>query len=434
MTTLKSASSAAASGLPRFWEQLPTCFLAPLRPAHLMLYLLLAGGALVLGLMYSLNAWVYLTVAACGYAFLTVRLLGGSVFKVMDAGSRGLFDPDLTSLEPDDDVIRGLPWKMFGVTMVTGFVAGLIGTVAPWMAVVVQFLLMLAWPAQLVLLVRDQSVLSAASPSRWLDVVQAMGKSYFALALFQWLMSAGTGVMAALLLPRSSPMLILPVLVVVIGYFGHATGYLMGYAMFQYHEQLGIDADARAEIGKPKEDGPAERIGALVAAGELAAAIDLAYEDQRTNPDSPAAHERFHRVLLLGDERDRALAHGRRYLGLLMTRGMTTEAFKLLTELRALDAEFRPDDAAHELPLAQAALRRQEPELALALLRGFDKRNRGHAQVPDVYLFTARLLATQYRDERTAVAILRTLLARHAGSAAAVEAKILLDSLAPAGG
>ncbi|WP_085316289.1 tetratricopeptide repeat protein [Derxia lacustris] len=420
-----------------FWERLPSCFTAPLRPTHLMLYALVTVAGAVLSGVFNpataMSQMPFLLVSGLALMLIFVWLVGGSAFRVMDAGARGLFDPETDAADPIDSALRSLPWRMFGVQMVTGMVAGVFAAASPALALVAQLLLIVAWPAQLVLLVRDQSFVSAINPARWWEVMHAMGKPYLALVLFLWLLSAGTGVAAALVLPHVGVRLLLPVLLFVIAYFAHAMAYLMAYAMFQYHEPLGFEPDARSGLGQ-REDGPAARIAELIADGDIAAALAEGYDDQQRNPDSPAAHERYHRVLMLAGEHERALAHGRRQLALLLDKGMTGEALKLLTELRGLDSEWRPDNPAHELPLAQAALRRQQPELALALLRGFDKRHRGHEQVPAVYLFTARLLATHYRDTATARAILLTLLNRHGQAPAAVEARILLDSLDAAPG
>jgi len=386
-------------------------------------------GAALSGAFGLLNM-VALIVLGVLFLLLYVHVVGGAAFKVMDCGARGMFDPAENASDPADPGIKSLPWTMFAMSFITGLVAGVLGAMSTALGVAAQLLLLLAWPAQLVVLTRDQSLGSAVNPLRWFDVMRGIGMPYLVLAIFLWLLFGGMGVAGAMLLPLFGKRLLLPAGLLVGTYFSLVMAYLMARAMFQYHDALGFTLDARAEGGTP-DNSPAARIAKMIADGHLGAALGEAYEDQQRNPDNLGAHERYQRVLMLAGERDRSLSHGQRYLTLLMRAGMTAEALKLLVELRGIEPETRPDDANHELPLAESALRRQEPDLALALVRSFDRRHPNHRDIPAIYLFTARLLATRYRDDKTAVAILRTLLKRYPHAPAAVEAKILLDSLLP---
>ncbi|MDA4570742.1 hypothetical protein, partial [Escherichia coli] len=103
-------------------------------------------------------------------------------------------------------------------------------------------------------------------------------------------------------LPLFSGLILLPLFNFAMIYFGWVMASLLGYVMYQHHEALGIDAVPQADSGP--DGAPArtpeqiarqqldEDVAEHVAAGDLAAALGLAYEDQRTHPDDTHAQRR----------------------------------------------------------------------------------------------------------------------------------------------
>jgi len=192
---------------------------------------------------------------------------------------------------------------------------------------------------------------------------------------------------------------------------------------------------AEAEGKKPlvKADPVGDEVAAKVAAGDLAGAIDLAYDQQRNEPDNIAAQERYRKLLLLADKQDKALEHGKRYLGTLLRLSRDDLAFDLFKQLRAQDEGFQPERPEYVLRLAEVAYRRRESALAISLVRGFDKRNPKHPDVPGVYLLSAKVLSEQYKKDDMAVAVLRGLKQKFPDHPLAAEADAylkVLDNLA----
>ena len=93
------------------------------------------------------------------------------------------------------------------------------------------------------------------------------------------------------------------------------------------------------------------------------------------------------------------------------------------------DAAFAPEQPAQLLRLAEAARRRREFAEALALVKGFDKRFPGHAEIPAIYLFAARVLCENLRQDASARQILAVLLARYPEHAISAEARQLLAAI-----
>lgn len=102
------------------------------------------------------------------------------------------------------------------------------------------------------------------------------------------------------------------------------------------------------------------------------------------------------------------------------------EAFK--AKLVA-DPKFRLARAEDVLPIAKAARAAGDPNTAVAAVRGFDKAFPGHALIPDVFLFSAKLLAEDLENQDMARKILEHVIARYPGHWLAQEARSYLKGM-----
>jgi hypothetical protein len=120
---------------------------------------------------------------------------------------------------------------------------------------------------------------------------------------------------------------------------------------------------------------------------------------------------------------------GRRYIGLLLKARNEAEAVKVFKACVAVDPAFRPALAEEVLPIAKAARATGDPQAAVAVLRGFDKAYPGHGLIPDIYMFSAKLMAEDLRNTEMARKILQHILDKYPGHYIAQEAKRYLQSM-----
>jgi TolA-binding protein len=99
----------------------------------------------------------------------------------------------------------------------------------------------------------------------------------------------------------------------------------------------------------------------------------------------------------------------------------------------AADASHRPSSAEDAWSIARAARKAGDTATAVAALRGFDKAWPGHALVPEMYLFSAKMMAEDMGNPDMARRIAAHIVQKYPGHFAAPEAKRLLESL-PQGG
>jgi tetratricopeptide (TPR) repeat protein len=229
--------------------------------------------------------------------------------------------------------------------------------------------------------------------------------------------------------------LVLPLVTFVQFYFSLITYHMMGYAIYQYHDELGVIADvsfekAEAQISPNKAVDPfLTKLGALIAEGKEAEAISLLREELRTNWEKNDLHERYQRLLVASGKQELALSHARDFIGKLVAEKRLFLALDLCEQSLKADPEFQLHNSDHVHELATAARLAKRPKLALDLMRRFDKRYPGHKHIPLVYLLSAQILSEHYRMDKEAAQILRTLQSKFPDHALASEARQYMEVL-----
>ncbi len=425
--------AAGKSAVKPFWHRLNKFFAFPFQTTPLIYGLFLAFCSLLPEVLFFLPRALLWVVVELGILLAASRY----GFKVAVLGSRGIAR---TSDFPRhlDDEWSSLPWKLFGVFVVQGVVLGFVASVNSKLATAVTFVLSFLFPATVIVLVQSGSAMASLNPAAIWRVVRVIGAPYLALCLFLFLLSTGAQVALGLLLPLVSRWLLVPLFNFAFVYFGWVMASLLGYVMYQHHEALDIDllpgagADEAPVDRRSPEQIARQETDALVAEfvteGDIPAALNIAYEDQRLRPNDVAALRRYHQVLLMADKTKTPmlLDNAKRLIALLLRQELGTEAVKTWQDCRAHEAAFVLEDAGQILGLARAAWRIGDGQAALAMLRSFDKRFRGHDTIPQAYELIARVLTQGMNRADMARPVLAVLEDRYPDSEATREVRWLL--------
>ncbi|MDE2598953.1 MAG: hypothetical protein KGL40_04950 [Rhodocyclaceae bacterium] len=408
-----------------FWDRLPQFFLFPLRPANLFVL-----GALSLG---SLLAFVLPVMSPVDIllaeAIIWITALRHA-FRVMDLTSYGRItvEEQQASFESDPDRVN-LPWKMIGLFMIWGVAIGFLEAFSETLGWFANLFFVVATPAIIMQLSASNSLSSSLNPGTWIGYMRAIGWPYLALCFFLFMLLMGAPIAFSMLLPLIGKKALLPSINFVCLYFNLIMFYMTGYVMYQYHNELGLPAMVHFE---DEDDTAAESdsveamIAARLAAGQIDEAITIARNASREAPQSIVVQERLLTLLRTGGQPEKARQQGERLFGLCLSQGDAERALGLYKEFYTDPAALA---AEHILPLAKLASRQRDYALALVLVRGFDKRFPGHADIPGVYYFSAQLISEQFRQNSTALRILEVLLARFPEHPLAGDARQYLEVL-----
>jgi tetratricopeptide (TPR) repeat protein len=310
--------------------------------------------------------------------------------------------------------------------------------------------LSLVLPAAAVVIALEDNFFRALNPLNVTHLIGAMGSAYFVLWAF-FLAIAGTRHLVLTAGANLPAVLRFPLEMGVATYLGLVLFALMGYALYQFHQELHLDVDvdfddhraaggaeAIAAAGSARKaihqtQGPQDpveaKVQAALARGDVKDAIAEVKDAMRYDRFDARLNTRLHQLYVQQGERETILAHGQQWLSALARAGQGKELLAALQELQQLDAAFMVQDGDAVLPAAQAAMQQRDFALATALLRGFDKRFPKHKDTPSVFFLGARLLSEQSRQHEKAVVLLRAVLKHFPDHAIAAEVQTYLKVL-----
>ena len=294
----------------------------------------------------------------------------------------------------------------------------------------VMILLSLMLPSATIVIALEDAFFKALNPAFVLHFMRSMGATYFVLWAF-FLLIAGTRRIVLTIGENWWPVLRLPVEMGLSTYLALVLCALLGYTLYQFHQELHLDVDVDFDTHRkavPKE--PLERkLQALLAEDKVSEAIAELKDGMRYARLDPELNTRLHGLYARLGERVLTLEHGQQWLTALTEAGAAKESLAALRALLKIDTAFVVQDGNAILPLADIANKQGDRELAVSLVRGFDKRFPRHPDTPGVVFLAAKLLSEHARQHEKAIHLLRALLANFPEHAVAAQAKTYLAVL-----
>lgn len=409
-----------------FWRRLPQFFLYPMQMGSILRiagYSAIGSISMFVHPMFGGILRLILWIVFLKYAFL-----------VMERTANGRFD------EPDsvhgDEGDAAQVMRQFALFVIIGllttllvYMFGMVGYGLSWL------LMNVAIPAGIMIIAVTRSLSEALNPARIFFYIKTIGTPYLALCFVLTSLTGSGRWLQGFLYQHTDSWLILPFLSFVEFYFTLITYHMMGYAIYQYHEALGVHAavsyeKAEAKLAPNKQVDPTlSKLSALIANGQQQEAIDLLREALRQRWENNDLHERYQKLLVAAGKHSAALQHAREFIAKLINEKRMFQALDLCELNLRLDPEFQLQDSYQIYELAAAANMAKRHKLALDLMRRFDKRYPKHPHAPSIYLLSARILGEHFRMNKEAMQILRALQAKFPDHAASIEARQYMDTL-----
>ncbi|HEY5994122.1 MAG TPA: hypothetical protein VIU46_05915 [Gallionellaceae bacterium] len=399
---------------------MPGFFLYPIQGGSLLRiagYSVVGGIAMMLPFSGLLSKLVWL--AFFKYAFV-----------VMERTANGQFD-EPSNLNGEEGGDSSQVYRQYGLYLIFGLVSvALVLMFGLKAGIILALLLSLGLPAGIMTIGVTHSLGQALNPFQTISFIKSIGTPYLVLCFFLVSMVGSMIWMQVFLFRHMNSWLVLPLVSFVQFYFWLIIYHMMGYAIYQYHEELGVHADvsfeqaeAKLSPNKPAPDPVMAELATLMASGREAEAASLLREELRTKWERNDLHERYQKLLVALGRTEPALNHAREFIGKLVTEKRMFQALDLCEWGLKTEPGFQPNNPDHVHELAAAAQVANRHKLALDLMRGFDKRYPGHKHIAHVYLLSAKILAEKYSMYTEAGKIVRALQAKFPQHALAGEAR-----------
>jgi len=415
-----STESAAPTFTP-FWRRLPGFFVYPLQMGSMLRiigYSLLGGFATILPSLFGGLVYFILWIVFLKYAFV-----------VMERTASGRFD-EPGGLSDRDEGDAGQVWRQYGLFVILGLLVGLLAYMfgevgAGFGSLFIDIVL----PAGIMIIEVERSFGQALNPGQIIFYIKTIGSPYLALCAFLFSLLQSSEWLQGFLYGHLDSWLAMPLLNFVDFYFTLIIYHMMGYAIYQYHEALGVEAavgfeEAEAKLSPGKKADPVlSKLSSLIANGQQDEALELLRNELRTRWDSNDLHERYQKLLVASGKQTEALHHAREFIVKLVNEKRLFQALDLSEQCLKVDPEFQLQDSYQVQDLAVAARMGRRSKLALDLMRRFDRRYPDHPHIPAVYLLSAQILSEHYKMDKEALQILQALQAKFPDHALAKEAK-----------
>ncbi|SCY29638.1 tetratricopeptide repeat protein [Thiohalorhabdus denitrificans] len=415
-----------------FWRRLPRIFAYPLHSTPLTYLLGLALLALATAFpLVGLAVPLLVGLAVLQYSF-----------RVLAHTADGHMEPPAVSVSRNEEdtmprvlALGAVYAATFLLSVLAGGYLGFVG----YLAASLFFSLML--PASILFVGLEQGLLRillrALNPVSLVALAVRIGPAYLLLFLFMQLLS-GAGTQLAVLLAALAPSWAAPAAIAFGWSYMHlVTFHLLGYVIYQYHEELGYEVDVRADESggeaRPALPGGTDellgQVDVLLKEGELGRAEELLRKRIDQQPTDLEAWQRYYRVLQAGGDDGRLVEESKDYISALLLERRAGPAMRVVAEALEREPGFRPAKPEQILPLARAAREGGQPHLALRLMNGFGKAHPGHPDLPALTMLAARILSEDLNQNAKARPLLESVLRHFPEDPAAAEARHLLRAI-----
>lgn len=191
-----------------------------------------------------------------------------------------------------------------------------------------------------------------------------------------------------------------PLAGIVIAWFWYITEHLLGYLCCQHREALGYtrlvsaNEERRRRARRPEDE---RRVGVMLREGRYEKVIALFKARLEKKKDDLSTNEQYERMLEALGRSDEQLEHADEYLLVMLKHKQDYRVVDLVRRYLALDATFKPGTAQLSWDVAQILADNGQHKLAVNLLQDLHKRAPTWPQLPNAYLFIAKLLKNEFK-------------------------------------
>lgn len=280
----------------------------------------------------------------------------------------------------------------------------------------------LALPASIAVLSIEHSFFTAFNPILVTTAIKRIGLPYFIMFALLYFLQSAQGQVLMFLDQHIEPPLSLIVFYFIMMYFMLIMFNMLGYILYQYHEELGFSIDVEAHeheenvMVAPVVVSPELRtIEILVQEGRTDDAVQQLENLVRNSPMDTEARDRLLKLLRLTGNMPKHKQQGQDYISYLFHENKTGQAAAIYQACYDYDKNFRPAKAVERLELAKFLRLNGKHKLAMAVLNNLHVDFPTYEGVPQAYMIVAQLLCEQFNEDARARQVLEFILNNYKG-------------------
>lgn len=394
-----------------FWNRLPKFFTYPFHPRPLALIAVLCVVGAVFsgpGLLSALMRFVIWGV-----------LLKYSFAALKSTAKGNMVPPKISSdtISEDFDIV----FKQIGIYFIMGLALfKVVQTAGILIGLVFLCFAILSIPAMVIVLVGTNSLVRAINPMIFVPMAWRIGWSYLLMYFFLMLLGGAPAVLGQYIMAFLPAGLQGVLLQIAKSYYTIVSYQLMGYIVFQYHEDIGYqvdldDVDVSYQDETPDEAAKNEtlnRVNVLVKEGRIDDAISLLRSDRARVTSEIDIAERYYNLLKLKQLIPDMLEHAKAYLDLLAKEHQKDKLCEVYSECASKNPGFTPSPFAL-LKIASCLNEAGNPKKAVAAYNRFVKANPKSPLIPKAYFLASCIINEKLKNPGKAAGILKGLIKKY---------------------
>ncbi len=268
------------------------------------------------------------------------------------------------------------------------------------------------FPAAIMVLAVEHRFFRAVNPLMLLVTIKRIGPSYFIMCFFLALLLSGGAIASELLLTVLPQSLWFASSNFISMYFILIMYNMMGYVIYQFHEQLGhgvteeyLESEMPAS-NMASGDSRFRHIDILLQEGKTTEAEQRLIQAIEDNPGEFVAREKLHRFYIATKNREGLTQHSADYVARLLHSEKPSEAMRVYLEASHFAPSIKPGGARDRHELAELLRSNGQSRAALNLLNNLHKEFPAYEGIPGAYLLVARIMFEYFGEEKKALQVL----------------------------
>lgn len=273
----------------------------------------------------------------------------------------------------------------------------------------------LALPASIAVLSIEHSFFKAFNPILVITIIKRIGLPYFIMFALLYFQQAAQDTVLELLADMIDPPFSMILFDFIMMYFLLMMFNMLGYIIYQYHEELGFEIDVEAHEHEEKTDQLAispelRTVEILIQEGRTDEAARQLQALVRNEPSNYEARDRLLKLLRLTGDMPKHRQQGQGYISYLFHENKLAPAAAVYQSCYNYDKSFRPAKAIERVELAKFFQQNAKYKLSLAVLNNLHVDFPTYDGVPQAYLIVAQLLCEQFNEDARARQVLEFIL------------------------
>jgi len=290
-----------------------------------------------------------------------------------------------------------------------------------------------AFPANVMVLAMEHSFFAAFNPILIISVIKRIGPPYFLLTFLLLILLSASGSVMNMFHGSVSYSTYIAISSFINMYFTLIMFHLMGYVLYQYHDELGYNIEVNSDdAANGKSDEVAvnpelREVEILIQEGKTEEAntkLALLIKENPANHDAQMHNLQLQKLLGNMESYDK---YAKKYISYLFSSQQVTLAVKTLPTILLTKPSFKPANANERFELAQLLKQNGQSKAAVSLINNLHIDFPEFDKIPEAYLLASKILCEQLGNDKQAKSILQFLLQKFPNSHLQSEIKDYLE-------